>query len=148
MNHPCLLFVKLLNHDAPRRGHHRPDSETHVRVGEPAVTGEQVFEPEWFERWKSWEGEAIVIGRDFDYNFGPGDVDPRIAELRAVLKADGERPEHFDDALGQAARAFQKKHGLPVTGRLGPRTILALDARSPLARCPAWPSRSPVGRSE
>jgi len=64
----------------------------------------------------------------------PGDRSPRVAALRARLAASGdlasgasEDPELYDDSLGAAVAAFQTRHGLDVDGRVGARTLAALD---------------------
>ena len=44
-----------------------------------------------------------------------------------------EQPEIYDDALEQAIRSFQYRHGLTVDGIVGPQTLAALDV-SPMQR--------------
>jgi soluble lytic murein transglycosylase-like protein len=58
---------------------------------------------------------------------------PRIAALQVGLKAHGLDPGPVDGVRGSrtigALLAFQRRHGLPATGRLGPKTRLALGTR-------------------
>lgn len=77
----------------------------------------------------------------------PGDVDPRVAAIRARLAATppevapaDERPTaetdagtatdstRYDDALADAVRSFQRRHGLEADGVIGPATLAALNA--------------------
>jgi len=58
----------------------------------------------------------------------------RVAALRARLIASGDLQQKsypdedlFDDALDEAVRAFQKRHGLEVDGVVGPATLTALN---------------------
>lgn len=62
--------------------------------------------------------------------------DPRVMALRARLLATGElapndaaaeESERFDDAVGRAVRAFQRRHGLGADGIVGPATLAALN---------------------
>ncbi|MDQ8755589.1 L,D-transpeptidase family protein [Sphingosinicella sp. LHD-64] len=55
-----------------------------------------------------------------------GSLDPRVPMLRARL---GIEPEEgaFDREVANAVRAFQRSHGLPDDGRVGPRTLAALN---------------------
>ncbi|QOC22110.1 L,D-transpeptidase family protein [Wenzhouxiangella sp. AB-CW3] len=71
----------------------------------------------------------------------PGDSDERIPAIRRHLArlergeavpADS-KPQYFDDALEQAVRAFQQRHGLAVDGIIGPQTLNALNV-PPTAR--------------
>ncbi len=66
----------------------------------------------------------------------PGAVDPRVPALRRRLAAtDGVAPEPEDqfelefygDELVEAVERFQRRHGLAVDGRVGPRTFAALN---------------------
>ena len=69
----------------------------------------------------------------------PGMTDPRIAWLRARLLASSDAeearlaavgaaaPEFYDHALEAAVRRFQYRHGLEQDGRVGRRTIEALN---------------------
>jgi murein L,D-transpeptidase YcbB/YkuD len=66
----------------------------------------------------------------------PGDRDPRVAVIRKRLAVTGEYPEPavpaeepdlFDDALVQAVRRFQERHGLDVDGVPGPATLRAMN---------------------
>jgi murein L,D-transpeptidase YcbB/YkuD len=60
----------------------------------------------------------------------PGDRDPRVAVLRERLAATGDLDpaatggglDQFDDAVAEAVRAFQTRHGLEVDGAVGPVT--------------------------
>lgn len=63
----------------------------------------------------------------------PGDDDPRIAQLRARLKAegyilpDGDQPDTYDDKLRDAVVDYQRRNGLKPDGVLGQQTVAALD---------------------
>jgi murein L,D-transpeptidase YcbB/YkuD len=66
----------------------------------------------------------------------PGAVDPRVPALRRRLAiTDGaaaeppvaEAPEHYDADLVAATVRFQARHGLADDGRVGPRTLAALN---------------------
>ncbi|MFA5631412.1 MAG: peptidoglycan-binding protein, partial [Porticoccaceae bacterium] len=71
-----------------------------------------------------------------------GDTDGRVALLRARLAAEGYTAaeaavvEHFDVGLGDAVKAFQRRHGLAVDGVAGRKTLAELnrDAGQRLAR--------------
>jgi murein L,D-transpeptidase YcbB/YkuD len=60
-------------------------------------------------------------------------TDPRVAILSQRLLATGElsqlgpQPDRFDDALGEALRKFQSRHGLDPDGKVGPQTLAALN---------------------
>ncbi|MBL8445796.1 MAG: L,D-transpeptidase family protein [Zoogloeaceae bacterium] len=63
-----------------------------------------------------------------------GMVDPRVAELRARLEAEGEpvsaaatRRSVFDSGLAAAVARFQARHGLEPDGAVGNRTLAALN---------------------
>ena len=65
----------------------------------------------------------------------PGASDPRVRELRARLEASGDPTESlpidelvYDQALENAVKAFQARHGLDVDGRVGRATLEALNA--------------------
>lgn len=66
----------------------------------------------------------------------PGDSGERVAQLRARLAELGdpaqatERPELYDDALEEAVRDFQERHGLNTDGIVGPKTFAALGANA------------------
>jgi murein L,D-transpeptidase YcbB/YkuD len=60
----------------------------------------------------------------------PGDIDPRMAAVRARLAAEfGDKPaastneNAFDAALEQSVRRFQKHYALDVDGAVGPKTL-------------------------
>jgi murein L,D-transpeptidase YcbB/YkuD len=63
----------------------------------------------------------------------PGDVDPRVAALRARLAAEdptvaaADSAERFDETLARAIVAFQARHGLWRDGVVGPATLAALN---------------------
>lgn len=64
----------------------------------------------------------------------PGKTDERVVVLRERLAVEpplDAEPDLYDDALVDAVKAFQKEHGLAVDGIVGPRTLLALNGRSP-----------------
>jgi murein L,D-transpeptidase YcbB/YkuD len=69
----------------------------------------------------------------------PGERAAAIVALRARLAATGEAPapagdpRRYDDALAEAVRAFQRRHGLEADGEVGPATRAELD-RSPRDR--------------
>lgn len=136
IDHPVILHVELVNalpHAIALLGL-GPDE---VWVGEPLV-GLQHFASgglAFFEQWKKWDRSVIVIGRDFRYDLGLGDRSPKVAALRGVLGA-GEG-EVFDEALSARVRAFQQERKLPQTGRLDPKTILALHAIRDRGRIPS-----------
>lgn len=127
IDHPAILGVKLLgsfDHAVALLGL----ADDGALFGEPLV-GRQSFVGSslvLLSEWKRWDGKAIVVGRDFVHDLGPGDRDAKLAELRPVLGLTAEPV--FDAELEQAVRAFQSERGLPVSGRLEPKTILALHA--------------------
>jgi murein L,D-transpeptidase YcbB/YkuD len=69
----------------------------------------------------------------------PGMIDPRVAMLRARLDASNDpeevrlaavasgAPELYDDDLKAAVLRFQERHGLAPDGRVGPKTLAALN---------------------
>lgn len=66
----------------------------------------------------------------------PGASDPRVPALRDRLRASGDLlsgvpepadPELYDDALAEAVRAFQARHGLEPDGRVGRGTTAQLN---------------------
>ncbi len=67
----------------------------------------------------------------------PGDINPRVTEVRQRLKAEHyalaepKEPEKFDDSLHDAIAFYQKRNGLQADGSLGLRTLQALNV--PLA---------------
>lgn len=73
-------------------------------------------------------GEAVPAGRTLK----PGQSAARVTAMRARLaRMDGvdygEDPL-FDDALVEAVKAFQTRHGLNADGVAGPRTLAAINA--------------------
>jgi len=64
-----------------------------------------------------------------------GDSGPRVQALRSRLLATGDLPAEadtaaadvFDDALHEAAQAFQQRHGLGVDGLVGQQSLRALN---------------------
>jgi murein L,D-transpeptidase YcbB/YkuD len=94
----------------------------------------------------------------------PGDHDPHVPELRAFLAALGDLadratvradPQTYDEALAEAVRRFQRRHGLAVDGVIGPATRRALavplsarveQIRLALERIRWLPQRFPPGR--
>jgi murein L,D-transpeptidase YcbB/YkuD len=63
-----------------------------------------------------------------------GSTDDRLARLRERLRLEGDLEAGADDAeaLAQAIRRFQRRHGLPADGVAGAETVRALNV--PLAR--------------
>ncbi|MFN8757891.1 MAG: murein L,D-transpeptidase [Tagaea sp.] len=66
----------------------------------------------------------------------PDAIDPRVPALRRRLAAtdgaaaeppDPANPEHYDPGLVEATKRFQRRHGLSVDGRVGPRSFAALN---------------------
>jgi murein L,D-transpeptidase YcbB/YkuD len=66
----------------------------------------------------------------------PDAADPRVPALRRRLAVtdgamaeppDAVNPEHYDPALAEAVKRFQRRHGLVVDGRVGPRSFAALN---------------------
>jgi L,D-transpeptidase YcbB len=66
----------------------------------------------------------------------PDATDPRVPALRrrlavtdgaALEPPDAAEPEHYDTALVEAVKRFQRRHGLVVDGRAGPRSFAALN---------------------
>ncbi len=61
----------------------------------------------------------------------PGDVDIRVNAVRSRLVTTGDLPvaagftpgDVYDDALADAVRAFQRRHGLDADAAVGPRTV-------------------------
>ena len=68
-----------------------------------------------------------------------GERSPRIGQLRKLLRrlndlqpaddraANGDDPNVFDDALMDAVKRFQRRHGLDADGMVGPNTLKALN---------------------
>ncbi len=63
----------------------------------------------------------------------PGSDGPRVQQLRQRLKVTGDLAggsidsEHLDDALEQAVKTFQNRHGLTADGLVGRQTLHALN---------------------
>ncbi|MET0072150.1 MAG: L,D-transpeptidase family protein [Candidatus Thiodiazotropha sp.] len=64
----------------------------------------------------------------------PGDSDPSVALLRERLAGDSHQvqgvasdPDHYDEALSEAVKGFQQRHGLAVDGIVGPATLRSLN---------------------
>jgi murein L,D-transpeptidase YcbB/YkuD len=68
-----------------------------------------------------------------DAKLAPGSMGPDVALLRKRLvitedlAADKERGEAYDGDVENAVRHFQSRHGLEVTGSVGPQTLAALN---------------------
>lgn len=67
--------------------------------------------------WPAWTPGARL---------DPGGRDARAPQLRRRLGLPADTSLAYDAALEAAVRAFQRRHGLPVDGILGPRTQAAL----------------------
>lgn len=146
IDHPCVLLVRLVD-QTPHAVAFLGFAGDRVVIGEP-LQGRQTFEPAVFEAWKRWEGDAIVLGRDVRHDLGRGQRAPVIARARAALaRVDGVSAsvaagaDLFDDDLERRLRTFQRARGLPETGRLEPRTLLALWAVLDAGKIPSL--RSP-----
>ncbi len=124
---PCILEVKLFT-TTPHAVVLLGIRGRTIVVGDPIV-GRQEMERRVFEAWKPWAGEAELVGKDFVHDLGKGDRSPRVRMARSALAVPGD--ETVDDALLVKVLAFQKERGLPATGRLDARTILALDPEGP-----------------
>lgn len=60
----------------------------------------------------------------------PGMSGPRVAALRARLEVLGDSlvdPDHYDEALADVVREFQRRHGLVADGRVGTSTLAAMN---------------------
>jgi murein L,D-transpeptidase YcbB/YkuD len=63
----------------------------------------------------------------------PGDRSPRVAALRArlavtdLLEVAPEDPELYDTAIEEAVKRFQDRHRLDIDGKVGPKTVEALN---------------------
>jgi murein L,D-transpeptidase YcbB/YkuD len=91
---------------------------------------------DWLQRYrdiKARGGWRNVAGGP---TIEPGAVDPRVPALRRRLAVtDGaaaeppvaDAPDHYDVELVAAAMRFQARHGLAADGRVGPRTVAALN---------------------
>ncbi|GAA5525193.1 hypothetical protein Maes01_01758 [Microbulbifer aestuariivivens] len=83
------------------------------------------------ERW-----QAPAAGQPLS----PGDRDPRVAQIREILRLYGDYsgtraplpadsqpdPQRFDSAMSRALSAYQKRHGLEVTGVADTATLAQL----------------------
>lgn len=122
IDHPCLLLVRLVN-ETPHAVALLGMTPERVVIGEPLV-GLQTFEPAVFESWKRWSGDAILVGRDLRHDLGRGDRAAVVRRARAALDLPGD--DLLDEALERRVREFQAARRLPETGRLEPKTLLAL----------------------
>jgi L,D-transpeptidase YcbB len=50
-----------------------------------------------------------------------------VTDGAAIEPPDASAPEHYDPALVEAVKSFQRRHGLVVDGRAGPRTFAAMN---------------------
>jgi murein L,D-transpeptidase YcbB/YkuD len=61
----------------------------------------------------------------------PGSQDPRVAMLRKRLQMAGDTVSpHYDDAVADAVKAFQREEGLAPDGLIGPKTLSRLNGES------------------
>jgi murein L,D-transpeptidase YcbB/YkuD len=73
-----------------------------------------------------------------DAKLAPGASSPNVALLRRRLAmtddlpADKEEGDSYDEALVEAVKHFQMRHGLAATGTIGPQTLAALNV--PIAK--------------
>ncbi|MGH2340338.1 L,D-transpeptidase family protein [Segnochrobactraceae bacterium EtOH-i3] len=119
-------------------------AEVLVRVStasDPAAALDSFNPPhEQFRRLKAELAKVRASGRSPDDPpiprgpaLEPGDIDPRVANVRTRLKlpATG-APDYYDAALVDAVKAAQKKAGLKPDGRITGRTLSALEGHAPV----------------
>ena len=87
-------------------------------------------------KYRAFEADGGWPAIDEGGALKPGDRDPRVEVIRRRLAVTGEyaapgappeEPDIFDDAVVQAVRRFQERHGLDVDGVLGPATLRAMN---------------------
>lgn len=81
-------------------------------------------------RYRGFEREGPFPVLPDEARWQKGEGGETAALLRARLKREGDLPEgsgEAEEALEAALRRFQGRHGLEVDGRLGPRTLGALN---------------------
>jgi L,D-transpeptidase YcbB len=105
-----------------------------------AVSADPVFDEGTFQRIK----EALLSYSDIqvrggwpslpvDAKLAPGDSGPNVALLRRLLvitedlPANQEAGDVYDAAVAEGVKHFQVRHGLDVTGTIGPQTLRALN---------------------
>jgi L,D-transpeptidase YcbB len=105
-----------------------------------AVSSDPVFDDGTFQRIK----EALLSYSDIqvrggwpslpaDAKIAPGDSGPNVALLRRLLvitedlPANQEAGDVYDAAVAEGVKHFQVRHGLDVTGTVGPQTLHALN---------------------
>jgi len=85
----------------------------------------------------SWYGDYLTLWRPGDAptrDLAPGIDDEGVLWLRRTLAAIADEPAandastHYDAALEQRVRAYQRDHQLTVDGIVGARTLIALKA--------------------
>ena len=124
-------------------------------VDGPAVLAKAASIPDLDQFFAAWEPQRreyralkalLAHYRDLEAAGGwpsvePGDVlkpgmtDPRVAQVKARLAASGDYspgsadPQEFDDALVEAVKRFQKRHGLDADGVIGKQSLFALNIK-------------------
>ncbi len=90
-------------------------------------------------RYRQLAKEAPATPVDLPNKFKPGDSDPNVPALRKILAVLGDLPEAdpndssplYDQALEDAVKNFQTRHGLTADGVIGKSTLAQLNV--PLA---------------
>jgi murein L,D-transpeptidase YcbB/YkuD len=91
---------------------------------------------DWLQRYREIKARGGWRSVNGGPTIEPGALDPRVPALRRRLAVTdaaaaeppvAEAPEHYDAELVAATMRFQARHGLAADGRVGPRTIAALN---------------------
>jgi murein L,D-transpeptidase YcbB/YkuD len=114
-----------------------PDSDWHIRPDD-AELARPVSHPDYqrlaaaHERYRQLVADGGWPVLPAGLALQPGQRDPAVRTLRELLRATGDfrsevgaDPWFFDAALRDALKAFQSRHGLPLTGWLDPATLSA-----------------------